>query len=63
MNIVENSKQFEFLMAIKDVGMQIIFRKADASMILNEFIRFDDYIEDKEKRLQYIQSFYIYLCL
>ena len=56
MDIVTNSKQLEFLMAIRNVGMQIVFRKANGKMVLNEFVRFDDYIEDKEKRLQYIQS-------
>lgn len=56
MNIVENSKQFEFLMTIKNVGMQIIYRKANGFTILNEFSRFDGYIEDDDKRLAFIKS-------
>lgn len=56
MDIVENSKQFEFLMTIKNVGMQIIYRKANGFTILNEFSRFDGYIEDDDKRLAFIKS-------
>ena len=56
MEIVENSKQFDFLMAIKNVGMQIIFRRASGKMILNVFSHFDEYIEDKDMRVQYIKS-------
>ena len=49
MDLVENSKQFEFLMNIKDVGMQIIFRKANPDMHekLNQWLELID-TEDKE---------------
>lgn len=56
MNIAENSKQLEYLMKIRDVGMQIVFRRADCLMVLNEFISFTDYIDDEIKRMDYIKS-------
>lgn len=56
MNIAENSKQYEFLMKIRDVGMAIVFRKADVEMILDSFAPFDEYFEDKDKIYEYIKS-------
>lgn len=56
MNLVENSKQFEYLMAIKNIGMQIVFRKANGLIVLDEFARFGEYIENKQKRLEFIKS-------
>lgn len=56
MNIAENSKQYEFLMKIRDVGMAIVFRKADVEMILDNFAPFDEYFEDKDKIYEYIKS-------
>lgn len=56
MNLVENSKQFEYLMAIKNVGMQIVFRKANGLIVLDEFARFGEYIEDNQERLEFIKS-------
>ena len=56
MDLVENSKQFEFLMKIKDVGMQIIFRKANADMILEQFAEFYDFFEDDSTKNAYINS-------
>lgn len=56
MNIAENSKQYEFLMRIRDVGMAIVFRKANSSMILENFAYFDEYFEDKSKLYEYIDS-------
>lgn len=56
MNIVENSKQFDFLMAIKGLGMAIVFRKANPKMVLDLFVGFDDYIEDEDKLFEYIDS-------
>lgn len=56
MNIAKNSKQYEFLMKIRDVGMAIVFRKADVEMILDNFTPFDEYFEDKDKIFEYIES-------
>ena len=56
MNIIENSKQYEFLMKIRDVGMAIVFRKADVEMILDNFAPFDEYFENKDKIYEYIKS-------
>lgn len=56
MNIAENSKQYEFLMKIRDVGMAIIFRKANSLMVLESFAGFDEYFENQEKLHEYIQS-------
>ena len=56
MDLVENSKQFEFLMNIKDVGMQIIFRKADGKMLLEKFAEFYDFFEDNSTKNAYINS-------
>lgn len=56
MNIAENSKQYEFLMKIRDVGMAIVFRKADVEMVLDNFAPFDEYFEDKDKIYEYIKS-------
>lgn len=56
MNIVENSKQYEFLMKIRDIGMAIVFRKADSSMVLENFACFDDYFKDEQKLYEYINS-------
>lgn len=56
MNIAENSKQYEFLIKIRDVGMAIVFRKADAEMILDSFSPFVEYFEDKDKVYKYIES-------
>lgn len=56
LNIAENSKQVEYLMAIRDVGMQIVFRRAKGTMVLNEFVRFDDYFEDQDKKMEFIKS-------
>lgn len=56
MNIAENSKQYEFLMKIREVGMAIVFRKADVEMILDNFAPFDEYFEDKDTVYEYIKS-------
>lgn len=56
MNIAKNSKQYEFLMKIRDVGMAIVFRKADVEMVLDNFVPFDEYFEDKDKIYEYIES-------
>lgn len=56
MDLVENSKQFEFLMNIKDVGMQIIFRKANPDMILEKFAEFNEFFEDNSTKTAYINS-------
>lgn len=56
MDLVENSKQFEFLMNIKDVGMQIIFRKADGKMLLEKFAEFYDFFEEDSTKNKYIVS-------
>lgn len=56
MNIAENSKQYEFLMRIRDVGMAIVFRKANSSMILENFAYFDEFFEDESKLYEYINS-------
>lgn len=56
MNVAENSKQYEFLMKIRDVGMAIVFRRANSSMILENFAQFDEYFEDKTKLYEYIES-------
>lgn len=56
MNIVENSKQLEFLMKIRDVGMQIVFRKATSSMIIENFAGFDEYFEQDSTKFKYIKS-------
>lgn len=56
MNIVENSKQYEYLMNIRDIGMAIVFRKADSSMVFEKFACFVDYFEDEQKSYEYIDS-------
>lgn len=56
MDVLTNSKQFEFLMAIRNVGMQIVFKRADGKMVLNEFAYFDEYIEDNDMKIKYIKS-------
>lgn len=56
MNIAENSKQYDFLMKIRDVGMAIVFRRADVEMILDNFASFDEYFEDEKKLYEYIKS-------
>lgn len=56
MEIVENSKQYEYLMAIWKVGLQIVFRKAKPKMIIEEFGSFDKYIEDEDKKYAFIAS-------
>lgn len=56
MNIAENSKQYDFLMKIRDVGMAIVFRRADVEMILDNFASFDEYFEDERKLYEYIKS-------
>ena len=56
MNIAENSKQLEYLMTIRDIGMQIIFRKANSKMVIENFACFDRYIEDDKRKYDYIKS-------
>ena len=56
MDLVENSKQFEFLMNIKDAGMKIVFRKANADMIVEQFAEFCDFFEDNSTKNAYINS-------
>lgn len=56
MNIAENSRQYDFLMTIRDFGMAIIFKKANSSMVLESFAPFTDYFENESKLYEYINS-------
>ena len=56
MDIVENSKQFEFLMAIRDVGMKIVFRRAKKDIVMDTFVQFEQYIHDRDILYKYVQS-------
>lgn len=56
MNIVENSKQFDFLMSIKNVGMQIIFKKCNEMLIFQEFYKFNEYIIDDFAKIHFFKS-------
>lgn len=57
MNIIKNSKQMDFLMSIKNIGMMMIFRKKIAYIdIMDAFAPFVEYIEDEDIALKYADS-------
>lgn len=56
MSIVENSKQYEFLMKIKDVGMQIVFHTITPEMIIENFAEYEIYIQDHNISYKYINT-------
>lgn len=53
---IENSKQIEFLMAIRDVGMKIIFKRAKKDIVMDTFARFEQYIQDRDILYKFVQS-------
>lgn len=56
MNITENSKQLEYLMTIRNIGMQIIFKKAKQGIVIENLLPFEEYIEDKEILYDFVHS-------
>lgn len=56
MEIVENSKQMEFLMKIRDVGMMMVFRKANSGVVMMSFAPFVDYIKDEDILYKFAHS-------
>lgn len=56
MDTITNSKQMEFLMRIKDVGMKMIFRKDYSGIVVSSFSEFEQYITDDEVRYNFVHS-------
>lgn len=56
MDTITNSKQMEFLMRIKDVGMKMIFRKVYSGIVVSSFSEFEQYITDDKVRYNFVHS-------
>lgn len=56
-DLIENSKQLEYLMKIRDVGLRIVFKKDISVMfILETFEEYAAYFDSEDTVLQYFNS-------
>ena len=54
----ENTKQNEFLMAIRDIGMGIIFCEATSEDLERTFVPYGDYFENSETLNKYLYDIF-----